>query len=123
MRRSRSGSFFSVGQPGTRVGEPWDHKERGLGVVQREGTRSSASRGLGFILGNVESILRFAQFTIEGCVSLPVLGSTTPRKGLREKTKERGQWGEAAKLQSKLFFHRGFNADSNHGHPLLYSLR
>ena len=41
----------------------------------------------------------------------PVLGSRTPRKGLREKAKERGQWGEGAKLQSKHFSHRGFNAD------------
>ena len=126
MRRSRSGSFSSVEEPGTRArgGEFWFYKEeKGEGVVQREGTRSFTSRGLGPVPDNVEGNLHLAHFRYEGCDGFPVLGSPTPRKGLREKVKERGRWGEAARLQSKLFSHRGSNADGNHVHPLLYSLR
>ena len=56
-------------------------------------------------------------------MGLPVPGSPAPRKGPREMAKERGQWGEGAKLQSKLFSHRCFNADSSHVPPLLCSPR
>ena len=42
-----------------------------------------------------------------------MLRSPTPGKGLREKAKGRGQWGEGAKLQPKPFSHRVFNAVSN----------
>ena len=114
MRRSRSGSFFSVGQPGTRarVGEFWFHKEgKGAGVMQREGARLSTSRGPGLVPGNVEGDLRLARFTIGGREGAPVLGTPISKKGLREKAKERGQWEEGAMLRSKLSSHRGLNAD------------
>ena len=118
MRRSRSGSFFSMGEPGSRarIGELWDHKERGW--LQYSGKESAhpPPEGKGSISGNVESILRFAHFTIEGGVGLPVPATPAPRKGLREKAKGRGQRREGAMLQPKHFSHRGFNADSNHVH-------
>lgn len=67
VKRSRNGSFFSAGGPGItiKVGELRVHKEREwVGVVQRDGARSSTSRGLGSVPGNVEGNLRFAYFTI-----------------------------------------------------------
>ena len=71
-------------------------------VVQRGKTRLSASRGLGLVPGNIENSLRFAHYdTRDG--GLPVLGSPIPRKGLRGRAKERGQWGEGAKLQTSFF--------------------
>ena len=39
-------------------------QRKGVGVVQREGIRSSTSRGPGLVLGNVEGSLRLAHFTI-----------------------------------------------------------
>lgn len=67
----RGGIFFSAREPETRtrvLGSLDSQREKWEGVVQREGAHSPASRGLGFIPGNVRSNFRPAHFTMrEGC--------------------------------------------------------
>ena len=109
MRRSRSGSFSSAREPGTRarVGEFWFYKEgKGVGVIQREGTRSFTSIGLGLVPGNVEGNLRLAHFTIQGCEGFQC--QEVPRQGRAfvRRPKREGS-GEGERSYSPSFYPTG----------------
>ena len=106
-RRSKSGSFFSVGEPGVELGVLVSQRKKGAGSSTAGGSLLIHHQGPGLVPGNVEDNLRLAHFTIRGMWGVSLLEEVPHQGGLREKARERAVRGGCEVAESKLFSHRG----------------